>query len=97
MRDAFNVTRISEGAAYLQLTHFLLGKAKLGVISRRKQVPSAMPRYPVAAQSLLQSYATPRVIASACQRVMSARQELNYSEAQLGSACKVRGGSGKRV
>jgi hypothetical protein len=84
MRDAFNVNRISEGAAYLLLPHFLLGKAKHGVISRWKQVPSAMPRYPVAVQFLLQSYATPRVIASACQRVMSARQELNESEAQFG-------------
>jgi hypothetical protein len=84
MRDAFNVSRISEGAAYLLLPHFLLGKAKHGVISRWKQVPSAMPRYPVAMQFLLQSYATPRVIASGCQRVMSARQELNESEAQFG-------------
>jgi hypothetical protein len=34
-------------------------------------------------QFLLQSYATPRVIASACQRVISARHELNESEAQF--------------
>lgn len=84
MRDAFDVNRISEGAAYLLLPHFLLGKAKHGVLSRWKQVSSAMPRYPVAVQFLLQSYATPRVIASSCQRVMSARQELNESEAQFG-------------
>jgi hypothetical protein len=97
LRDAFNVNRISEAAAFLPLPHFLLGKAKHGVISRWKQVPSAMPRYPVAVQFLLQSYATPRVIASACQRVMSARHELNESEAQLEALRKVRGGSGQRV
>jgi hypothetical protein len=43
-----------------------------------------MPRYHVAVQFLLQSYATPWVIASACQRVMSASQEINESEGQFG-------------
>jgi hypothetical protein len=84
MRDAFNVNRIYEGAAYLLLPHFLFGKAKHGVISRWKQAPSEITRYPVAVKVLLQSYAIPRVTASACQRVMSASQELNESEAQFG-------------
>jgi hypothetical protein len=43
-----------------------------------------VPRYPVALHFLIQSYATPRVIASTCQQVISARQELNESEAQFG-------------
>jgi hypothetical protein len=37
MRDALNVNRISEGAVYLLLPHFLGGKAKHGVLSRWKQ------------------------------------------------------------
>jgi hypothetical protein len=32
MRDAFDVNRISEGASYLLLPHFLAGKAKHGVL-----------------------------------------------------------------
>jgi hypothetical protein len=84
MRDAFDVNRISEGAAYLLLPHYLMGKAKNGVFSRWKQVYSPVPLYPVAVQFMIQSYATPRVIASTCQQVISARQELNESEAQFG-------------
>ena len=84
MRDAFDVNRISEGAAYLLLPHFLAGKAKHGVLSRWKQVAPAMPKYPVAVQFLLQSYATPRVIATACQRVMSAKQDPTETETQFG-------------
>jgi hypothetical protein len=84
MRDAFDVNRISEGAAYLLLPHFLAGKAKHGVLSRWKQVAPAWPKYPVAVQFLLQSYATPRVIATACQRVMSAKQDPTETETQFG-------------
>jgi hypothetical protein len=84
MRNALNVNRISEGAAYLLIPHFLGGKAKHGVLSRWKQVSSALPRYPVAVQFLLQSYDTPRVIATACQRVMSAKLEATETEAQFG-------------
>jgi hypothetical protein len=84
LRDACDVNRISEGAASLLLPHFLTGKAKAGVVGRWKQVSSAMPKYPVAVQYLLQSYATHRVIAASCQRVMSARQEPNESETQFG-------------
>jgi hypothetical protein len=46
MRDSLNVNRISEGAAYLLLSHLLGWKAKHGVLSRWKQVSSALPRYP---------------------------------------------------
>jgi hypothetical protein len=45
MRDAFDVKRISEGAAYLLLPHLLAGKARHGVISRWKQVAPAWPKY----------------------------------------------------
>jgi hypothetical protein len=75
MREAFDLNRISEGAAYLLLPHFLSGKAKHGVLSCWNQVSPAWPKYPVAVQFLLQSYATPRVIATACQRVTSAKQD----------------------
>ena len=84
MRIAFDVNHISEGAAYLLLPHFLSGKAKHGVLSRWKQVAPALPKYPVAVQFLLQSYATPRVIATACQRVMSAKQDPTETETQFG-------------
>jgi hypothetical protein len=84
MRDALNVNRNSEGAAYLLLLHFSGGKAKHGVLSRWKQVSSALARYPVAVQFLLQRFATPRVIATACQRVISLRQEATEMEAQFG-------------
>jgi hypothetical protein len=84
MRDAFDVNRISEGAAYLLLPHFLAGKAKHGVLSRWNQVAPAWPKYPVAVQFLLHSYATPQVIATACQRVMSAKQDPTETETQFG-------------
>jgi hypothetical protein len=80
MRDAFDVNSISEGTAYLLLPHFLAGKAKHGVLSRWRQVAPALPKYPVAVQFLLQSYATPRVIATACQRVISAKQDTTETE-----------------
>jgi hypothetical protein len=83
MRDAFDVNRISEGAAYLLIPHFLAGKAKNGVLSRWKQVAPAL-KYPVAIQFLLQSYATPRVISTACQRVMSAKQDPTATEPKFG-------------
>jgi hypothetical protein len=53
MRDGFDVNRISEGAAYVLLPHFLAGKAKHGVLSRWKEVAPALPKYPVAVQFLL--------------------------------------------
>jgi hypothetical protein len=80
MRDAFDVNRISVGAAYLILPHFLEWKAKHGILSRWKQVAPAWPKYPVAFQFLLQSYATPRVIATACQRVTSAKHDATETE-----------------
>jgi hypothetical protein len=84
MRDAFDVNRISEGAAYLLLPHFLAGKAKHRVLSRWKQVAPAFPKYPAAVQFLLRSYDTPPVIATACQRVMSAKQDSTETETQFG-------------
>jgi hypothetical protein len=78
------VNRIFEGAAYLLHPLFLAGKAKHGVLSRCKQVAQEWPKYPVAVQFLLQSYATPRVIATACQRVMSAKQNTTETETKFG-------------
>jgi hypothetical protein len=73
-KEACDLNEISEGAAALILPYFVDGRAKSGLASRMKHLVVNMPKYPDAVQWLLQSFATEDVIASACQRVFSAKQ-----------------------
>jgi hypothetical protein len=73
-KEACDLNNISEGAAAIILPYFLEGRAKHGLASRMKTVPTNIPKFPAAVQWLLQSFATEGVIAEACQRVFSAKQ-----------------------
>jgi hypothetical protein len=79
------INQISEASAALLLPYFLEGRAKTGLASRMRQIPSLMPRYPAAVQWLLQSYATEPTISAACQRVITAKQKLDEDEEQFAS------------
>lgn len=80
---AADQNQISEASAALLLPYFLEGRAKTGLASRMKQIPSSTPRYPAAVQWLLQSYATEATISAACQRVITARQKSDEDEEQF--------------
>jgi hypothetical protein len=54
------------------LHYFLEGRAKSGLASRLKQAAASLPKFPVALQWLLQSFATEAVIAAVCHKVFSA-------------------------
>ena len=73
-KEAADLNGISEGIAVLILPYFLEGRAKSGLSSRLKQAAASLPKFPVAVQWLLQSFATEAVIAAACQKVFSAKQ-----------------------
>jgi hypothetical protein len=73
-KEAADLNGISEGIAVLILPYFLEGRAKSGLSSRLKQAAASLPKFPVAIQLLLQSFATEAVIAAACQKVFSAKQ-----------------------
>jgi hypothetical protein len=60
--------------ALLILPYFLEGRAKSGLSSRLKQAAASLPKFPVAIQRLLKSFATEAVIAAACQKVFSVKQ-----------------------
>jgi hypothetical protein len=82
-KTAADQNQISEASAALLLPYFLEGRAKTGLASRMKQIPSLMPRYPAAVHWLLQSYATEPTISAACQRVITARQKIDEDEEQF--------------
>jgi hypothetical protein len=73
-KEAAYLNRISEGMAVLILPYFLEGRAKSGLSSRLKQAAASFPKFPVALQWLLQSFATEAVIAAACLKFFSAKQ-----------------------
>jgi hypothetical protein len=79
-KEAADLNGISEGVAVIILPYFLEGRAKSGLASRLKQVPSSVPRYPAAVQWLLQSFATEAVIAAAYQKVFTAKQKPEEDE-----------------
>jgi hypothetical protein len=60
--------------AVLILPYFLEGRAKSGLSSWLKQAAESLPKFSVALQWLLQSFAMEAVIASACQKVFSVKQ-----------------------
>jgi hypothetical protein len=74
LKEATNLNRICEGMALLMLPYFLEVRAKSGLSSRLKQAAASLPKFPVALQRLLQSFATEAVIAAACQKVFSVKQ-----------------------
>ena len=73
-KEAADLNGISEGIEVLILPYFIDGLAKSGLSSRFKQAVASLPKFPVAVQWLLQSFATEAVIAAACQKVFSAKQ-----------------------
>jgi hypothetical protein len=73
-KEAADLNRISEGMAVLILPYFLEGRAKSGLSSRLQQAAASLPKFPVALQWILQSFATEAVIAAACHKVFSAKQ-----------------------
>jgi hypothetical protein len=73
-KEASDLNGISEGAAAIIIPYFLEGRAKSGVTSRMKHLPVNMPKFPAAAQWLLQSFATESVIAASYQKVFTATQ-----------------------
>jgi Retrotransposon gag protein len=73
-KEAADLNLIIEGMTVLILPYFLEGRAKSGLSSRLKQAASSLPKFPVALQWLLHSFATEAVIAAACQKLFSANQ-----------------------
>jgi hypothetical protein len=73
-KETCDLNDIREGAAAIILPYFLEVRAKHGLASRMKTVPTNIPKFPAAVQWLLQSFATECVIAEVCQRVFSAKQ-----------------------
>jgi hypothetical protein len=79
-KEADNLNGISEGVLVVILPYFLEGRAKTGIYSRLKQVPSSTPRYQATVQWLHQSFATEPVIAASYQKVFTAKQSVDKDE-----------------
>jgi hypothetical protein len=73
-KEAYDMNDISEGAAAIILPYFLDSRAKHGLASRMKTVPTNISKFPEAVQWLLQSFDTEGVIEEVCQRVFYAKQ-----------------------
>ena len=82
-KEAADLNEVSEAAAAVLLPYFLDGRAKAGLSSRMKHLPSSMANYPAAVQWLLQSFATEAVIAASYQKVFTARQSGDEDEKQF--------------
>jgi hypothetical protein len=64
-REAADINDVSESLAAIILPYFLEGKAKAGLSTTVKRLDAKVPRYPAAAQWLLQSFASEAIIAAA--------------------------------